>query len=95
VIWVYRTLLSLNVVMLALSLFLALPTLASSIDRGASTLKLFLAACPVPQVAGLWFAGKLRERDFAGACWLLFGQFVIVFGLFAGATLVLLAALPE
>jgi PhoPQ-activated pathogenicity-related protein len=95
VIWVYRTLLSLNVVMLALSLFLAVPTLVSSIDLGATTVKLFLAAGPIPQVAGLWFAGKLRERDFSGACWLLFGQFVIVFGLFAGATLVLLAAFPE
>ena len=94
-IWVYRSLLALNAVMLALSLFLALPALASVIDRGAATSKLLLAAWPIPQAAGLWFAGKLREKDFGGACWLLFGQFVIVFGLFAGAALVILAAMPE
>lgn len=94
-IWVYRTFLVLNAMVLALTLFVAMPVLARLIDRGTTALNVSVAASPIPQVAGLWFAGKLRGRDLAGACWLLFGQFAIVFGLIAGAVLMLLAAMPE
>ena len=95
-IWAYRTLLTLNVIVCAVSLFMALPTLANLIDRGPTTFNTFVAAWPLPQMAGLWFGGKIRERgDLGGACWMLLGQFVVVFGLMAGALLLVLAAMPE
>jgi hypothetical protein len=95
-IWAYRILAALNIPVFAVSLFLAVSILTNLFDGRSTTMSLVGLVWPLPQIAGFWAASKARGAgDLAEACWILFAQLLVIGGLSAFLTFMLLAALPE